>query len=426
MYLKKLFILLLFVYSINSFSMQQVKRWKLGHLSKGVKQKSRPRQTKTEKAKKSLFSNLFKKFHKKFNSKNTSYKQQKTGKNSFAALPILATTGFVALNISDEEKKEDHEKLKILLSQESFDQSTNDEIYALLEKYGITKEKICAFLEGFVANQRELYDDKVFRLRKKGPFYTEHGSYYDHGIRASIDDVNDGIISEKLQKKIDSNAGLTTKLDPDDITDINILKLKMSMAEDIWTLMPWILKNSIRRQEAFGIDLLNPIQISAIIRDSVLGIPIGSRWPFIMTHEDKEMVKNKIYGRLVKHAMILDKYYAALDFLPSEQRTNYMRQETGDLKHLLVTGTQKEKADNHEKLKMILDNELQILKNLKEHCKEEGCDWINDRLQVFNEAFPEYPTKIKNQNLFSPESEKSLLQRLWDNIWPSYYFPKSK
>lgn len=196
MYLKKIFILLIIPWSASNYSMQHVKTWRLGQFSKGLKGKPRPRQTKTAKTKKLLFSSLFKKFHKKFSSKNTSYKQQKAGKNKFAAVPTLAiTAGFTALNISDEEKKEDNEELKNLLSAAYLDEVQRDRIRKLLEKYGYTEEVMYALLEGLAANRYSLYYENAFVIDP-----LEKGLGQDKGLLelASQKDIVDKINNENI------------------------------------------------------------------------------------------------------------------------------------------------------------------------------------------------------------------------------------
>src|SRR5688572_9303385 len=121
MVFRKLLILLLFAYTANSFSMLYRLRNYLKKRQTKTGQTKHTRQTRTSK-KQGSFSG----FGKKTEFKDFSQKTEKT----FSPLKkaLFTTTALVPLVISDEEKKEDHEKLKELLSQESFDQSTKEEI----------------------------------------------------------------------------------------------------------------------------------------------------------------------------------------------------------------------------------------------------------------------------------------------------------
>jgi hypothetical protein len=428
---KLLLFLLCFLYSSHSFSMlSRFTKYFKGKRTK-TGQTKYTRQTKT--SKKQGFS---KGFSREGQAKFETLKKPETKK--FAALPILTTTALVPLAISDEEKKEDHEKLERLLSQESFDQNTNEEIYELLNKYGYTEEMVYALLEGFIANQRLLYSNDTFELNKKeGIFYTKKGSFYDSGVLFNADDVNEGIVSKRLKEKTNKEHFRFIEVDPDDIKDINIAKLKISMAEDIWSFMPWILKNNIRREQLFKIDLSNPLQMSVLVRDSALDIPFHRpRWALSRyTEEDRKMVEeNTTYQRLCRHALLLEKYYAALDFLPKEKRAICIAYETQELKQPFNT-------INYEKTRMIVNAELKMLKNLKEHCEGAGCDWIDQRIIIFEKNFQgiedQEPSK-KSGTLFSPSTYESVSVKttpdkqqpktysFWGQIvnylWPSYYY----
>jgi len=353
---------------------------------------------------------VFSKFGKK-KFQETSH-TSKSGTKKFAALPILATTTLAPLKISDEEKKEDHEKLEGLLSQESFDQNTNEEIYKLLNKYGYTEETIYALLEGYVGDNKLLDEEDIFNLKEFFPLHaskTEDKKYLDKDV---------------FTKEFKSdNFTFSRFKDRKQLKYVNVVKLKKSLAKTIWTVMPWVLKSNIEMEESvFKIDLNNFLQASSIISKFITATPYT--W-----YSEKKILQE--LRKIESGFSLLSDYYNNLKE-PHQTRAKYFKKEFSNLAEIYNEAKRKQNnLEQTEKINLIINNEFKMLKNLKEHCKEEGCEWIGARLKVFEENFPEWQSPIsqepskKSGTLFTPSSEQhSFWGQILNYFWPSYYYPR--
>lgn len=179
--------------------------------------------------------------------------------------------------------------------------------------------------------------------------------------------------------------------------------------------MPDILWDNVIARDKFDIDLSNPLQMSGVIEK-------------IIVQRNFSFSSDKEYKKIREDAKLISRIDQVLHYLQKDQLKEVFLSEVKSLKQIYDNSELESKKNQIEK---IVANELIILKTFKDKCSGAGCTWLDERIKAFEEGFEQKfsehsVSQQKTKTLFSPESEKSLLQRLWENIWPTKYFQKNK